>query len=79
MTPSDFSVCGGGSEQVCKCRQVSRATGMCGRAMGLQLKESLGGSSAEDSPGPLDACTQMISPGRGAVEGEEGSARALDF
>lgn len=78
MTPSDF-VCGGRSEQVCKCRQVSRATRMCGRAVGLQLKESLGGSSAEDSPGPLDVCTQMISPGRGEVEGEEGSAWALDF
>ena len=79
MTPSDFFGCGGGSEQVCKCRQVSRDTGVCGTAVGLQLQESLGGLSAEDSPGPLDSCTQMISPGWGAVEGEEGSARAIDF
>lgn len=64
---------------MCKCRQVSRETGVRGRAVGLQLHESLGGSSAEDSPGPLDWCTQMTSPGPGAVEGEEGSAWAIHF
>lgn len=48
-------------------------------SMGLQLHESLGScKSAEDSPG-LDWCTQMTSPGPGAVEGEEVSAWAIHF
>ena len=50
-------------------------------------RESSGGAAQGTTGGLVSrrltrspcACTQMISPGRGEVEGEEGSAWALDF